>query len=41
MGYKGYIQLAQRSDQYLYMSVSYVRTGELVNYDRLKGTTFN
>ncbi len=41
MGYKGYIQLAQRSGQYLDMSVSDVRTGELVNYDRLKGTTFN
>lgn len=41
MGYKGYIQLAQRSGQYLDMSVSDVRTGELVIYDRLKGTTFN
>ncbi|WP_424526368.1 recombinase RecT [Spiroplasma endosymbiont of Glossina fuscipes fuscipes] len=41
MGYKGYIQLAQRSGQYLDMSVSDVRNGELVNYDRLKGTTFN
>lgn len=41
MGYKGYIQLAQRSGQYLDMSVSDVRTGELVNYDRLKGTSFN
>ncbi|WP_338965597.1 recombinase RecT [Spiroplasma endosymbiont of Sarcophaga carnaria] len=41
MGYKGYIQLAQRSGQYLDMSVSDVRENELVNYDRLKGTTFN
>ncbi len=41
MGYKSYIKLAQRSGQYLYMSVSDVRTGKLVNYDRLKGTTFN
>ncbi|WP_342256234.1 recombinase RecT [Spiroplasma endosymbiont of Poecilobothrus nobilitatus] len=41
MGYKGYIQLAQISGQYLDMSVSDVRTGELVNYDRLKGTSFN
>ncbi len=41
MGYKGYIQLAQRSGQYLDMSVSDVKENELVNYDRLKGTTFN
>ncbi|WP_338963558.1 recombinase RecT [Spiroplasma endosymbiont of Sarcophaga carnaria] len=41
IGYKGYIQLAQRSGQYLDMSVSDVRENELVNYDRLKGTSFN
>lgn len=41
MGYKGYIQLAQRSGQYLDMSVSDVKDGELINYDRLKGTSFN
>ncbi|PWF99233.1 recombination and repair protein RecT [Spiroplasma poulsonii] len=41
MGYKGYIQLAQRSGQYLDMSVSDVRANELINYDRLKGTAFN
>ncbi|MBW3059414.1 MAG: hypothetical protein CXB60_10430 [Spiroplasma poulsonii] len=41
MGYKGYIQLAQRSGQYLDMSVSDVKENELVNYDRLKGTSFN
>ncbi len=41
MGYKGYIQLAQRSGQYLYIAVSYVRDGELINYDSLKGTSFN
>ncbi|WP_338990621.1 recombinase RecT [Spiroplasma endosymbiont of Seladonia tumulorum] len=41
MGYKGYIQLAQRSGQYLDMLVSDVKDGELINYDRLKGTSFN
>lgn len=41
MGYKGYIQLAQRTGQYLDMSVSDVRENELINYDRLKGTSFN
>ncbi|MBW3059098.1 MAG: hypothetical protein CXB60_08625 [Spiroplasma poulsonii] len=41
MGYKGYIQLAQRSGQYLDMSLSDVKKNELVNYDRLKGTSFN
>ncbi|AXF95434.1 recombinase RecT [Spiroplasma phoeniceum] len=41
MGYKGYIQLAQRSGQYLDIAVTDVRVGELVNYDRLKGTSFN
>ncbi len=41
MGYKGYIQLAQRSGQYLDIAVSDVRDGELINYDRLKGTSFN
>ncbi len=39
--FKWVIKLAQRSGQYLDMSVSDVRTGELVNYDRFKGTTFN
>ncbi len=41
MGYKCYIQLAQRSGQYLDIAVSYFRDCELINYDRLKGTSFN
>ncbi len=41
MGYKGYIQLAQISGQYLDIAASDVRDGELINYDRLKGTSFN
>ncbi|WP_151202555.1 RecT family recombinase [Spiroplasma phoeniceum] len=41
IGYKNYIQLALWSGQFLDMSVSDVRVGELVNYDRLKGTSFN
>lgn len=43
MGYKGYIQLAMRTGQYLDIAVSDVKQGELINYNRLKGseTYFN
>lgn len=41
MGYKGYIQLAMRSQQYKLISTSDVRLGELKKIDRLKGIKFN
>ncbi|WP_114565665.1 recombinase RecT [Spiroplasma phoeniceum] len=41
IGYKGYIQLAQRSGQYLDIAVTDVRVGELMNYDSLEKLKFN
>lgn len=42
MGYKGFIQLAQRSGFYKTINATDVREGELVNIDRLSGEpTFN
>lgn len=41
MGYKGYIQLAMRSQQYKIISTSDVRQGEFKKIDRLKGIKFN
>lgn len=41
MGYKGYIQLAMRSQQYKTIATSDVRLGELKKIDRLKGIKFN
>jgi recombination protein RecT len=41
MGYKGYIQLAQRSGQYKTISGSRVCQGQIKNYDRLKGMEFD
>ena len=38
MGYKGFIQLAQRSGQFQNINVTDVREGELTTYDRLTGT---
>ncbi|WP_375316827.1 recombinase RecT [Spiroplasma endosymbiont of Virgichneumon dumeticola] len=40
MGYKGYIQLALRSQQYKEINVSDVRLGEIKKIDRLKGIKF-
>lgn len=37
MGYKGFIQLAQRSGQFKTINVSDVRQGEIVKMDRLSG----
>jgi recombination protein RecT len=37
MGYKGFIQLAQRSGQYKIINSSDVREGEIVNYNRMTG----
>jgi recombination protein RecT len=37
MGYKGFIQLAQRSGYYKTINVTDVRDGEIVNIDRLSG----
>lgn len=41
MGYKGYIQLALRSQQYKDINISDVRDGELKKVDRIKGIKFN
>lgn len=41
MGYKGYIQLALRSQQYKEINVSDVKFGEIKKIDRLKGMKFN
>ena len=41
MGYKGYIQLAQRSGQYKTISATKVCKGQIKNYDRLKGMEFD
>lgn len=41
MGWKGFVQLAQRSGQYLTISSSPVYDGQLVDEDPLKGYTFN
>lgn len=41
MGYKGYIQLALRSQQYKEINVSDVRLTEIEKIDRLKGIEFN
>ncbi|WP_425382176.1 recombinase RecT [Spiroplasma endosymbiont of Melieria omissa] len=41
MGYKGYIQLALRSQQYKEINVSDVRLTEIKKIDRLKGIEFN
>lgn len=40
IGYKGLIQLAQRSGRYVGINTTDVREGEVVNYDRLKGIEF-
>lgn len=37
LGYKGYIQLAQRSGQYKYINADIVYEGEKVTYDRVTG----
>lgn len=37
LGYKGYIQLAQRSGQYRYINADVVHEGEQVTYDRITG----
>lgn len=37
MGYKGFIQLAQRSGFYSTINASEVKEGEIVNFDRLSG----
>jgi recombination protein RecT len=37
MGYKGFIQLAMRSNQYKLINVSEVRDGEIKKFDRLTG----
>jgi recombination protein RecT len=37
MGYKGYIQLALRTGQYININASEVYDGELVNYNRITG----
>lgn len=37
MGYKGFIQLAQRSGFYKTINASEVKEGEIVNFDRLSG----
>ena len=37
MGYKGYIQLAQRSGQYRYINADLVYEGEQVAYNRITG----
>lgn len=37
MGYKGIIQLAQRSGQYKYLNAGEVYEGEVVNYNRITG----
>jgi recombination protein RecT len=37
MGYKGFIQLGQRSGQYKHLNACEVFDGDLVKYDRLKG----
>ena len=37
LGYKGYIQLAQRSGQYKYINADIVYEGEIVKYDRVTG----
>lgn len=37
MGYKGFIQLAQRSGFYQTINASEVKEGEIVNFDRLSG----
>ncbi|WP_375317214.1 recombinase RecT [Spiroplasma endosymbiont of Virgichneumon dumeticola] len=41
MGYKGYIQLSLRSQQYKEINVSDVRLTEIEKVDRLKGIEFN
>ncbi|WP_338960919.1 recombinase RecT [Spiroplasma endosymbiont of Lasioglossum villosulum] len=41
MGYKGYIQLALRSQQYKEINVSDVKFGEIKKIDRLKSMKFN
>lgn len=41
MGYKGYVQLALRSQQYKDINVIEVRKGEIKKIDRLKGIKFN
>ena len=37
LGYKGYIQLAQRSRQYRYINADVVYEGEQITYDRITG----
>lgn len=37
LGYKGYIQLAQRSGQYRYINADVVYEGEQITYDRITG----
>lgn len=37
LGYKGYIQLAQRTGQYKYINADAVREGEFKGYDKLTG----
>lgn len=41
IGYKGLIQLAQRTGQYQTISASEVREGQIVSYDPLKGIEFD
>lgn len=41
LGYKGFIQLAQRSGQFKIISASEVKEGQLVSEDPLKGYVFN
>ncbi len=41
MEYKGYIQLALRSEQYKEINISDVKFGEIKEIDRLKGMKFN
>jgi recombination protein RecT len=41
IGYKGLIQLAQRTGQYQTISSSEVREGQIVSYDPLKGIEFD
>jgi recombination protein RecT len=41
MGWKGYVQFAQRSGQYKTISASRVCKGQIKDYDRLKGMEFD
>lgn len=41
LGYKGLIQLAQRTGQYQTISASEVKEGQIVNFDPLKGIEFD